>query len=313
MLARVTALAVLCGIIASCSNPSTNDAAGAGPRDSGAPLKITATTGMIADAARIVGGDHVAITALMGPGVDPHLYKATQGDLDALANADLVLYNGLHLEGRMADVLVKMASRVKTVQITDAIPQELLREPPEFQGHYDPHVWFDVSLWSRAVERVRDALIEVDSANADAYRANADAYLKELMELHEYAKAQLATIPESGRVLITAHDAFGYFGQAYGLEVMGLQGISTAAEFGLQDIERLVNIVVDRKIKAVFIETSISPKSIEALIQGVKAKGHEVAMGGQLYSDALGEAGTPAGTYVGMVRHNVDTIVGALK
>jgi len=268
---------------------------------------------MIADVARNIGGDHVEVVALMGPGVDPHLYKASQGDLEKLAGADIVLYNGLHLEGRMADVLVNLANRVKTVQVTETIPLTLLREPPEFEGHYDPHVWFDVSLWRYTAERIRDAFSEIDPENKDSYTANAAGYLLKLDELHDYAKTQLATIPEAQRVLITAHDAFGYFGRAYNVEVMGIQGISTAGEYGLRDIERLVDTIVARKIKAVFVESSVPTKSIEALIAGASSKGHSVANGGQLFSDAMGSEGTPEGNYIGMVRHNIDTIVKALK
>lgn len=278
-----------------------------------APLKVTATTGMIADTAQAVGGSHVVVTGLMGPGVDPHLYKATQGDLKKLTEANLILYNGLHLEGRMADILVKLARQVPTVQVTDSIPEERLREPPEFDGHFDPHVWFELALWRPVVERIRDAFIERDAAHAADYTAQAAAYLKELDALEVYAKEQLGAIPANRRVLITAHDAFGYFGRAYGLEVLGLQGISTAAEYGLQDVDRLVSLIVSRKIPAVFIESSVSPRSVEALIAGAKAQGHDVKLGGELHSDALGEAGGPAGTYLGMFRSNVDTIAKALK
>lgn len=277
------------------------------------PLLVTATTGMIADAAATVGGEHTKVTGLMGPGVDPHLYKATQGDLAKLSGADLIFFNGLHLEGRMADVLVKMAMQTKTVQVTETIPESRLREPPEFDGHFDPHVWFDVQLWKYVVERIRDVYKEIDPDNGTDYDANAAAYLQQLEELDSYAREAIATIPESSRVLITAHDAFGYFGDAYGIEVMGLQGISTAAEYGLQDVDRLVNLLVERKIKAVFVESSISSRSIEALIKGAQARGHEVAIGGELFSDAMGAADTEEGTYLGMVRHNVDTIVKALQ
>ena len=274
---------------------------------------MTATIGMIADVAQTIAGDHAEVRGLMGPGVDPHLYKATQGDLKKLTSADLILYNGLHLEGKMVDVLVQLAQRIRTVQVTDSIPHELLREPPEFAGQYDPHVWFDVQLWSRAADRIAEALIEADPENGAEYRQNADAYMEQLKELDAYAREQIATIPKEQRVLVTAHDAFGYFGRAYDIEVMGLQGISTAAEYGLQDVTNLVDVIVNRKIKAVFAESSISPKSIEALVRGVEDKGGVVVIGGQLYSDAMGEAGTPDGTYIGMVRHNVDTIVEALK
>ncbi len=306
-------LAGLLFAVAGCQgdNEATTPAEQATARSG--PLEVTATIGMIADVAREVGGEHVNVTGLMGPGVDPHLYKATQSDLDKLRNADVILYNGLYLEGRMADILVRMASRVPTVQVTDTIAEADLKQPPAFDGHYDPHVWFDVSLWMQVVERIRDAFIELDPDNTAAYTANTAAYLEEMAAMHAYAAEQIAQIPEAARVLITAHDAFGYFGEAYGLDVMGLQGISTASEFGLQDLERLIDVIVEREVKAVFIETSIPRKSIEALIEGVRARGHDIGVGGALYSDAMGEPGSGAGTYLGMVRHNVDTIVEALK
>lgn len=275
-------------------------------------LKITATTGMIADTARVIGGAHVDITGLMGPGVDPHLYKATPSDIDALRDADLILYNGLHLEGRMADLLVKMARQIDTLQVTETIPEDLLREPPEFLGQYDPHVWFDVSMWRYVAERVRDAFKDADPAHAADFEANASSFIAELDTLHIYAQEQTARIPKSSRVLVTAHDAFGYFGRAYGLDVVGLQGISTASEYGLQDMKNVIDVIVARKIRAVFIESSVPPKSIEALIAGARSRGHQLHKGGELFSDAMGQAGTPEGTYLGMVRHNVDTIVGAL-
>lgn len=293
-----------------CGPSASKPAGGSGPDGK---LIVTATIGMITDVAQTIAGDHAEVRGLMGPGVDPHLYKATQGDLEKLTSADLILYNGLHLEGKMADVLVQMARRVPTVQVTEAIPHDLLREPPEFAGQYDPHVWFDVQLWSRAADRIAVALSEADPDNAAEYRKNADAYMEQLEELDAYAREQIATIPKEQRVLVTAHDAFGYFGRAYDIEVMGLQGISTAAEYGLQDLTNLVDVIVARKIKAVFVESSISPKSIEALVRGVEDKGGVITVGGELFSDAMGPAGSPEGTYIGMVRHNVDTIVDALK
>jgi len=268
---------------------------------------------MIADVARNLGGQHVEVSGLMGAGVDPHLYKATHGDLEKLSGADLILYNGLHLEGKMADVLVKMARSVPTVQVTESIPENLLNEPAEFAGHHDPHVWFDVSLWIYVAERIRDALKEAAPAHAADFEKNAAAYIESLRALHQYVKDQIAQVPADQRVLVTAHDAFGYFGEAYGVEVMGLQGISTAAEYGAQDLTRLVNILVERKIKAVFVESSISPKSIEALVRGVEGQGGTITIGGELFSDAMGAEGTPEGTYIGMVKHNTDTIVKALK
>jgi manganese/zinc/iron transport system substrate-binding protein len=305
LLASLTLFSLVTGCKQSAAPVGSSEASG--------PLKITCTIGMIGDTARDIGGGQVAVTALMGSGVDPHLYKASQGDLARLNEADVILYNGLHLEGRMADVLVGMASRVKTYQVTDQIDPTLLREPPEFQGNYDPHVWFDVSLWQKAAERIHAILVENRPTQKAYFDERAAAYQAKLAELHEYARTQIATIPEDHRVLVTAHDAFGYFGRAYGMEVLGVQGISTSSEYGLQDLNKLVELLVSRKIQAVFVETSISHASIEALIAGAASKGHTVRLGGTLYSDAMGETGTPEGTYLGMVRHNVDTIVKALK
>jgi manganese/zinc/iron transport system substrate-binding protein len=277
------------------------------------PLKVTTTIGMIADVARNIAGEHAEVTALMGPGVDPHLYKAKVSDLKSLGEADVILYNGIHLEGKMADTLVDMSGRVATVRVTESVPEELLREPPEFAGQYDPHIWFDVSMWKYCAERIRDALIEHDPEHADVFSANAEAYLAKMDELHAYAQTRLAEVPESERILVTAHDAFGYFGQAYGVEVLGIQGISTASEAGLQDIGELIHVIVDRGVKAVFVESSVSRKSVDALVAGVQGNGHDIKVGGELFSDAMGEDGTLEGTYIGMVRHNVDTIVNALK
>ena len=280
--------------------------------EDGGRLRVACTTGMIADAAANVGGDRVAVTALMGEGVDPHLYKASTGDMQRLSTADLILYNGLHLEGRMADQFERLAKKRPTAAVTDTIDEERLRTLPGTDAH-DPHVWFDVSLWMKAVERMRDALIQVDAAGKEAYTKNAAEYLARLDELHTETRDRIAGIPRESRVLITAHDAFGYFGRAYDIEVMGLQGISTESEPSLKDVNVLVDRIVERKVKAVFVESSVAPKNIEALVEGCRARGHEVRIGGQLFSDAMGRAGTPEGTYIGMVRHNVRTIVEALK
>lgn len=283
------------------------------PEENDSTIKVTATTGMIADIAKNVGKEWVSVDALMGPGVDPHLYKASQGDIAKLEEADIILYNGLNLEGKMADIFIRMANKKPAVQVTELIDEVDLNEPPEFAGHYDPHVWFDVQLWMKAVERVRDALIELDPAHKESYAQNAAAYLKQLEELDQYAKEQLALIPKESRVLVTAHDAFGYLGEAYDIEVLGLQGISTDAEYGLADVQELVDLLVQRKIKAVFVESSVSPKAIEAVVEGARKKGHDIKIGGELFSDAMGDEGTEEGTYIGMVRHNIDTIVSALK
>lgn len=274
-------------------------------------LHITTTIGMITDVVQEVGGDHVEVIGLMGPGVDPHLYKASQGDISKLEDAEIILYGGLHLEGKMTEIFEKMGKKKTVVPVTRDIPEEQLRLVAD--GTHDPHVWFDVKLWMRATETIRDTLIESDPANTADYQSRADAYLAKLEELDKYAKEQIATIPKQGRVMVTAHDAFGYMGDAYDIEVVGLQGISTSAEYGSKDVTELRDMLVERSIKAVFVESSVPKKSIEAVIEGAKKKGHEVVIGGELFSDAMGKAGTTEGTYIGMVRHNVDTIVGALK
>ena len=276
-------------------------------------LNVVATTGQVGDIAVNVGGDRVKVTSLMGPGIDPHLYKASAGDVERLRRADLILYNGLHLEAKMGDVLAGLGSRQPTLAVAEAIPEADLIAPPEFQGAHDPHVWFDAHLWSHAVEATRAKLSELDPEHADGYQARAAAYLQQLDELHTYATAQFATIPAEQRVLVTAHDAFNYFGRAYGLEVRGLQGISTATEAGTGDVQDLAAFIAARRIPALFVESSVSPRAIEAVREAVRARGWEVEIGGEIFSDALGDAGTPAGTYLGMVRHNVDTITAALR
>ncbi len=277
------------------------------------PLKVTATTGMIADLVKNIGGDRVVVSALMGPGVDPHLYKATQSDLEKLSGADIIFYNGLHLEGKMTDIFVKMARTRATVPISENIPEEELREPPEMGGNYDPHIWFDVSLWMKAADVVAAELAKLDAPHATGYAERAKAYRDKLEALHAFCREEIATIPRDRRVLVTAHDAFGYFGRAYDIEVMGLQGISTVAEYGLQDLTKLVDFITERKISAVFVESSVPKRSIEALVKGCEQKGHPIRIGGELFSDAMGAEGTPEGTYEGMVRHNVTTIVEALR
>ena len=276
------------------------------------PIRVVTTIGMITDIVQNVGGDRVNATGLMGPGIDPHLYKASEGDVTRLAGADLIFYNGLHLEGKMAGVLERLQDQVKTVAVTHDIDRAVLLAPPEFEGAYDPHLWFDVTLWMKAVERVRDTLIEVDKGSAELYRANTKNYLAKLEELHNYVIQQAERISPDQRVLVTAHDAFNYFGRAYGFEVRGLQGISTATEAGTADVQALVQFIVERRIPAMFVETSVPRRSIEAVQAAVKAKGFSVEIGGQLFSDAMGPSGTPEGTYIGMVRHNIDTIVASL-
>jgi manganese/zinc/iron transport system substrate-binding protein len=268
---------------------------------------------MIADMVRHIGGNRVEVTGLMGPGVDPHLYKPSERTVITLANADVVFYNGLHLEAQMAEVFERMQGRIHTVAVGDGIDPEKLSSPPEFKGFHDPHVWFDVSLWMQAAERARDGLIELDPDGAALYRANADKYLAQLSELDQYVRTQAARLPPERRVLITAHDAFNYFGRAYGFQVRGLQGISTATEAGAADVQSLAIFIAENRIPAIFVETSVSPRTIEAVQAAVRARGFDVQVGGSLFSDALGDPGTPEGEYIGMVRHNIDTIVRALS
>ncbi len=276
-------------------------------------LQIVATTGMITDLVSTIGGDRVSVVGLMGPGVDPHYYKATQGDLGHLSNADLIVYNGLFLEGKMEDIFIKMSRNKTVVAVSHVIDESSLRRPPEFKGHFDPHIWFDVGLWRQTISAVQTALSEAAPAHADSFQVRAQRYDRQLVDLNAWVSEKVASIPPERRVLVTAHDAFGYFGQAYGLEVLGLQGISTVAEYGVNDVRRLVDLISDRKIPAIFVESSVPERSINAVREGCLARGHEVMIGGTLYSDAMGEAGSGADTYIGMVRTNVTTIVEALR
>jgi len=283
------------------------------PADKSGPITITATTGMVAALASDVGGSHVAVRALMGPGVDPHLYKATQGDLEKLSGAEIIFYSGLHLEGKMVEIFERMSHTRPTVAVTHDLDEARLRRPPEFAGNFDPHVWFDVAMWSDCSKAVEAELARYDPVNAADYHANAAALREKMAVLDAWCREEIATIPREGRLMVTAHDAFGYFGRAYDIEVLGLQGVSTVAEYGLQDLTKMVDAIVSRKVRAVFVESSVPKKSIESLVSGCRDRGHPVTIGGQLFSDAMGATGTPEGTYDGMVRHNVTTIVGALK
>lgn len=276
-------------------------------------MKVVTTTGILKDAVANIVGDAAEVESIMGSGVDPHLYKATQGDLNKLTGADVIIYNGLHLEGKMGEVLEKLSRQKTVIAAGEGIPETDLRSSTQFQGSYDPHLWFDVSLWMQVVIYISTELQKKDPQNAEVYQQQTAAYLRRLSELHNEVKAAVSAIPESQRILITAHDAFGYFGEAYGIQVRGLQGISTVSEFGLQDVSSLVKFIADNKIKAVFVESSVSPKAIEAVVEGSRQRGHDVKIGGTLYSDALGADSTPEGTYEGMVRYNVNTIVSSLK
>lgn len=275
-------------------------------------LSVVATTGMIADAARQVGGDLVTVTALMGPGVDPHAYRQTRTDIVAATRADLVLWHGLYLEAQMEDFLTQLGTRTNVVAVGEAVPQTQLIAHEDYSDKFDPHVWMVPDLWAHVVTGVRDALIATAPDHADTFTANAETHLADLARLQTYADASIATIPDQARVLLTAHDAFGYLGRAFDFDVIGIQGISTESEAGLNRISDLVDMLVTRDIRAVFVETSVSDRNIRALIEGAAARGHTVKIGGELYSDAMGPADTYEGTYLGMIDHNITTITNAL-
>jgi manganese/zinc/iron transport system substrate-binding protein len=295
--------AVLAGGLAACAPEAEWDGR----------LRVVTTTGMIADLASNVGGDRVSVRALMGSGVDPHMYKASAGDVRRIAEADLLLYNGLHLEAAMADVLREVGGRRPSVAVAERVPAEALLSPPDFEGAYDPHLWFDVRLWLHALESVREALTAVDPAGAEQYAENAAAYRLRLEALHAWVGERVQAIAPERRVLVTAHDAFNYFGRAYGMEVRGLQGINTATEAGTADVQALAAYIAERRIPSIFVETSVPRRTIEAVREAVRARGFEVRIGAELFSDAMGNPGTAEGTYEGMIRHNVNAIVEGLS
>ncbi len=279
------------------------------------PYTVVCTVGMITDIVRNVAGDYAEVEGIIGEGVDPHLYKPTRSDVVKLSSADVVFYNGLLLEGKMTDVLVRVASSGKPVKaVTEAILNEsdYLLELDDGSEHTDPHVWMDVRGWIQAVPVVAQALSAFDPVHADLYLINAALYVKQLEALDSYAQKSIASIPESQRVLVTAHDAFNYLGRATGLTVRGIQGVSTESEAGVRDLEDLVNYIVELEIPAVFVETSVADKNVRALVEGAHARGNTVKIGGSLFSDAMGKAGTYEGTYIGMIDHNITTITRAL-
>jgi manganese/zinc/iron transport system substrate-binding protein len=293
---------------------------GAAPSaDDDASLTVLATTQQIADVVDNVASDvdAVELRTLLGPGIDPHTYVATESDIETFQNADIIFYNGHHLEAQLERVFDQMAGRADKTVVAVAEQLEetkLLSWEPEAGLPHDPHIWNDVRLWQEVVHTVANTLAEADPANAETYQANADSYAAELDELHAYMLEQVENIPQQQRVLVTAHDAFGYLGRAYGLSVEAVQGLSTETEASTADVQALADIVAEREVPAIFIETTISPRTIEAVQEAVRAKtGSEVAIGGELYSDAMGDPGTPEGTYIGMMRHNIDTIAAALS
>ncbi|WP_260681932.1 metal ABC transporter solute-binding protein, Zn/Mn family [Alkalicoccobacillus porphyridii] len=274
-------------------------------------LNVVTTTAQIADPLRIIGGDRIQVTSLMGPGIDPHLYEASQRDISRIEQADVLFYSGLHLEANM-NVIFENTS-VPTLAFSSATESSELLEDPEYPGSIDPHIWFDINLWSAGIEAAVEQLKVLSPQDAAYFEENKQNYLNELQQLQEYASAKLGSLDESKRVLVTAHDAFQYFARATDMDVVALQGLSTESEIGISDVQSTVTTIVERDIPAVFVETSVNERAIQSVIEGVKRQGHQVQLGGELYSDAMGEEGTETGTYIGMYRYNVNTIYDALS
>jgi manganese/zinc/iron transport system substrate-binding protein len=289
-------------VLAGCKTPPPPDQ---GP----SKIHIVATTSMIADTAQEIGGELVRVQALMGPGIDPHTYKASEGDVERLGEADLILYNGLHLEARMTNVFEKMREAGRdVVAVSKDIPEYKLISIPGFEGQHDPHIWMDPDLWSTVASTIAEAIIKKSPKDEKAIRTNLEYFQGKLRMLNQNIHIALTDIPKSGRVLVTAHDAFNYFGRAYNFEVKGLQGVSTASEAGAQDVQKLANFIVEHKIPAIFIESSVPKRNVEALQEAVRAKGFDVHIGRPLYSDSVGDYGTAQSTYIGMLRFNAGII-----
>ncbi len=289
-----------------CNNEQTKEA--------NKKLQVVTTTTMITDVVKHIGGDAIELQGLMGSGVDPHLYKASEGDVNKVYKADMVFYNGLHLEGKLEDIFKKMENKgVVVIAVSEAVQEKQLIGSGDFKSNYDPHIWFDVDLWRTSCIYIAEQLIRSDSANKGIYESNLSAYLRQLDSVKHIIDTLISEIAVEDRILITAHDAFNYFGRAYNFEVMGLQGMSTSTEAGVKDVQNLANFIVNREVKAIFVESSVPRRNIEALQKSVKSKGFDVSIGGELFSDACGNAGTYEGTYLGMYLHNVKNIVSALK
>lgn len=303
MLLRFSLITILLLILTGCTAPVADGR-----------LRVVATTGPIGDAVQAIAGDRVTLHTLLGPGIDPHTYIATESDLFALQEARLIFYNGLHLEANLARVFqaIQRSGTIPVIAVAEAVPVEMRLRWEGDEKAYDPHVWHDPQRWRYAVIAIRDALIDLDPAGRAIYQQRSEQYLSDLQMLDADLRALAEQVPPERRILVTAHDAFNYFGQAYGFRVEAVQGISTASEASAATIRDLTTLVVTERIPAIFVETSVSPRTIEAVQSAARAVGHEVRVGGELYSDSLGDADGPAGTYFGMMRHNMQTIVAAL-
>lgn len=305
---KVILLLAITLIVTACKNDPKTD------ENLNKKLNVVTTTTMITDLVKSIGGDSINVQGLMGAGVDPHLYKASEGDVTKLVDADVIFYNGLHLEGKLVEVFEKMESAHKTpIALANEINKKHLIGSDYFASNYDPHVWFNIDFFEKFAEKVTLVLSEKDPSNAETFRANEKRYLTELEKLKEDVESAVEALEPEKRILVTAHDAFNYFGKSYGFEVVGLQGLSTATEAGVKDVQKLASYIIEKDIKAIFIESSVPKRTIEALQKAVNSKGHNVEIGGTLYSDALGSEGSREGTYVGMYRYNIKTIVSALQ
>ena len=301
---KIGGIALLCLVMLSCNNQKNDRTT----------FNVVTTTSMITDLVKNIGGDQIVVNGLMGAGVDPHLYKASEGDVSKLSNADLIIYNGLHLEGKLVDIFDNMKrQKINTIAISDALDKKQLIGSTLFASNYDPHIWFDVANWEKITIYVADELSKALPAHKELFQANAEKYLEKLKVLNQEIQAEIATLPGDKRRLVTAHDAFSYFGKAYQFDVVGLQGLSTATEAGVQDVQKTANYIIDHRVKAVFIESSVPRRTVEALQAAVNSKNHQIVIGGTLFSDALGNPNSPEGTYIGMFKFNVTTIVNALK
>lgn len=302
---KIFSILIVTAVLISCKETS---------KDPSGKINVVTTTTMITDLVKNIGGDHIEVNGLMGAGVDPHLYKASEGDVNKLYKADIIFYNGLHLEGKLVEVFEKMESATKMqVPLGEHLDKSGLIGSEYFASNYDPHVWFSIDYFKEFAQQVTVALSAKDPKNSVNFVENERVYLEKLDALQAEIEAIISTLPEQKRVLVTAHDAFNYFGKSYGFEVVGLQGLSTATEAGVKDVQRLSEFIIERKVKAIFVESSVPRRTIEALQAAVKSKGFDVKIGGSLYSDALGNAGTKEGTYIGMFQYNVNTIVSELK
>jgi manganese/zinc/iron transport system substrate-binding protein len=302
---RLLFILLIALLLFSCSDKDS-------PLESDQKKKIVVTTNIIFDAVEYIAGEKNDVVALMGEGVDPHLYKASQNDVEQLISADMIVYNGLHLEGKMIEILEKLKRSKEVFALGEGVPDDEIIESDDMNTP-DPHIWFDALLWADAIAYFSEELMDWDTVNAAYYEARTEAYINKLVEADAYAKEKINAIDAEQRVLITAHDAFHYFGRAYSIEVYGLQGISTLSEYGIKDVSNLVNFIIERKIKSVFIESSVSEKALKSVVEGCGKKGHDVKIGGMLYSDAMGARSGPEGTYNGMFVYNVNTIYQGLK